>query len=244
MNIAVKVEYIARDSRRQDIVWIRVTDRETGRVTVYQGRDEPLAPKVIAESKPRLMDCMDCHNRPSHDYRSPDAAIDLAILTGQIDPGLPVVKKAAVQAMVGTYSSDDEARKGIAGSMTDFYRKNYPAVPEQKERQFRDAILEVQTAYEQNIFPVMKADWSDYPNDIGHFIFRGCMRCHDGQHASRSGTVIPNDCRTCHIILAQGPKTSRDQVIAANGLDFRHPIDIGDAWKEGHCFECHRGVQP
>jgi hypothetical protein len=244
MNIAVKVEYIARDSRRQDIAWIRVTDRETGRVTVYQDRDEPLAPKVIAESKPRLMDCMDCHNRPSHDYRSPDAAIDLAILTGQIDPGLPGVKKAAVQAMVGTYSSDQDVRKGIAGCMVDFYRKNDPAVSEQKERQVRDAILAVQTTYEQNIFPVMKSDWSDYPNDIGHFTFRGCMRCHDGKHAGRSGAVITNECRTCHIILAQGPQTARDQVIAASGLDFRHPVDIGDAWKEGHCFECHRGVQP
>jgi hypothetical protein len=244
MNIAVRVEYIARDWRRQDIPWIRVTDRATGRVTLYQDRERPLTRSEIAEAKPRLMDCMDCHNRPSHDYKSPDAAIDIAILTGQIDAGLPEIKKTAVQAMVGRYASDQDARKGIAGSIADFYRRNYPAVPEQKEGKLRDAILAVQSAYERNIFPFMKAAWSDYPNDIGHFTFPGCMRCHDGKHASVSGTIIPNDCRTCHIIIAQGPKASGERSIAANGLAFRHPVDIGGAWKEGHCYECHQGVEP
>ena len=244
MNIAVKVEYIARDKRRQDIPWIRVTDKATGRVTVYQDRGRPLTQQEIDGARPRRMDCMDCHDRPSHDYKSPDNAVDLALLTGQIDAGLPEIKKAAVQAMVGKYATDDEARRGIAGGITDFYRLNYPVIAEQKEKPIRDAILAVQNAYEQNIFPFMKADWADYPNDIGHFTFRGCMRCHDGTHASGSGTIIPNDCRTCHVIIAQGPETAGARIIAENGLEFRHPVDIGDAWKKGRCYECHTGTRP
>jgi hypothetical protein len=106
------------------------------------------------------------------------------------------------------------------------------------------SFLAAQNAYERNVFPLMKANWSDYPNDIGHFMFRGCMRCHDGKHTSSSGAIIPNDCRTCHVIIAKGPKIGSERMIAEKGLEFKHPIDIGDAWKQGHCYECHRGTQP
>lgn len=244
MNIAIAVEYIARDRQRQDIPWLQVTDRETGRVTVYQDQDRPLTQKEIAEARPRRMDCMDCHNRPSHNYKSPDSAIDLAILTNQISPGLPGIKKAAVDAMTGTYPSDNEAMKGIAGRITDFYRLNYPALAEREEKQIGEAIQAVQKAYERNIFPFMKANWSDYPNDIGHFTFRGCMRCHDGKHANERGVVIPNDCRTCHAIIAQGPEMSGEKIVPETGLVFKHPVDIGDAWKQGRCYDCHQGTQP
>jgi hypothetical protein len=244
MNIATRIEYIARDKRRQDIPWIRVTDRTTGRVAVYEDRDNPLTHEEVSEAGRRQMDCMDCHNRPSHDYRSPDNAVDLAILTGQIDPFLPEIKKAAVQAMVGQYISDEDARKGIAGRITNFYLKNYPDVTKQQEKRMNEAILAVQSAYDRNIFPFMKADWSDYPNNIGHFTFRGCMRCHDGTHATAAGTVIPNGCRTCHVIIAQGPAGAGGLVISGRGLPFRHPVDIGGAWKSGHCYECHGGTEP
>ena len=143
MNIAVHVEYIARDRQRQDIPWIRVTDKATGRVTVYQDRGRPLTQQEIDGARPRRMDCMDCHDRPSHDYKSPDNAVDLALLTGQIDAGLPEIKKAAVQAMVGKYATDEEARRGIAGGMTDFYRLKYPVLAEQKGKPIRGAILAV-----------------------------------------------------------------------------------------------------
>ncbi len=132
----------------------------------------------------------------------------------------------------------------VGGGVTDFYRLNYPDVSSQKEKQIKEAILAVQAAYERNIFPEMKAKWSDYPNDIGHFTFRGCMRCHDGKHVSSSGTVIMNDCRTCHIIISQGPKMAGEKIIAETGVEFRHPVDIGDAWKQGNCYDCHSGAQP
>jgi NapC/NirT cytochrome c family, N-terminal region len=243
MNIAVKVEYIARDKGRQDIPWIRLTDKATGMTTVYQDRENPLTQKEIMEAEMRTMDCMDCHNRPTHDYRSPDNAVDLVLLTGQIDAGLPEIKNTAMQALTTKYDSNAAAMKGIAGSITDFYRQKYPDIAGQKEKQIREAVLAVQGAYDRNIFPVMKADWSHYPNNIGHFIFRGCMRCHDGNHASGS-RIIPNDCLTCHFIIAQGPNLAQEKIIAATGLVFKHPVDIGEAWKEGHCYECHSGTKP
>jgi hypothetical protein len=242
MNIAFKVEYIARDKLRQDIPWIRLTDKATGKVTVYQDREKPLTQRQIKEAEIRIMDCMDCHNRPSHDYRSPDNAIDLELVTGQIDVRLPEIKMIAVQSMTTKYNSEATAMHGIEEKIFDFYRTKYPIIADQKEMAIRDAVVAIQRAYKENIFPGMKADWSDYPNNIGHYAFRGCMRCHDGKHMSISG-AIPNDCRTCHIIIAQGPAMGGKEIISALGMEFKHPVDIGKAWKEGHCYDCHGGTQ-
>lgn len=244
MNIAVIVEYVARDERRLDIPWIRVTDKVTGRVTVYRDTENPLTPKELEQARTRSMDCMDCHNRPSHDFQSPDHAIDVALETGLIDPDLPEIKKTAVEAMVKGYPTEAEALKQIAAFITDFYRTRYPRISERQEKEIQQAILATQAAYSRNIFPIMKASWLDYPNDIGHFLFPGCMRCHDGKHASSTGTAVPNNCRSCHIILAQGPARAEKMIEAEDGIPFVHPVDIGDAWKQGTCYECHTGVQP
>ncbi len=244
MNIAVQVEYIARDKQRQDIPWIRVTDRQTGRTAVYQDSARPLSQGEIAAAKPRTMDCMDCHDRPSHSFHSPDYEIDRAILTGQIAADIPEIKQVSVNAMIKEPPSEAEALAGIAASITDFYRAKYSQRYLQKEKEIKDAIRATQEAYARNIFPGMKTKWTDYPDNIGHFIFPGCMRCHDGKHKSSSGLIVPNDCRACHVILSQGTKGRSRSIDLQTGLEFRHPVDIGDAWKNGACYDCHRGVGP
>ncbi len=244
MNIAVKVEYVARDKKRQDIPWIRVTDRETGKVIVYQDVSMPLSEKELQSLKPRTMDCMDCHNRPSHNFHSPDYAVNLAILTGKIDGELPEIKSAAVKALSQDYATSADAQKQIIKAIPDFYRLKYPDIYSRKRKEIEESTGAILTAYTRNVFPEMKARWSDYPDDIGHFIFKGCMRCHDGKHKSEEGAVIPNDCRTCHIILSQGSPGKSEVVDFRTGLEFKHPVDIGDAWKGGACYECHTGSGP
>jgi NapC/NirT cytochrome c family, N-terminal region len=243
MNIGFKIEYIARDKQRQDIPWVRATNKQTGLTTVYQDSTNPLLPESSDMEKPRIMDCIDCHSRPSHEFRSPDHEIDLALVMGQIDPALPEIKKVAVEALTGEYKSEEDALKGIERTLSDFYQANYPTVNAQKSQAIHKSIRASQEAYVRNFFPAMKARWSDYPNNIGHFNFRGCMRCHDGKHTSGNGTIIANNCRYCHIILSQGAG-KRGKIINNAGLDFIHPIDIGPAWKEGNCYDCHRGTQP
>jgi hypothetical protein len=243
MNIGFKIEYIARDKQRQDIPWVRATNKQTGLTTVYQDSTNPLLPESSDMEKPRIMDCIDCHSRPSHEFRSPDHEIDLALVMGQIDPALPEIKKVAVDALTGEYKSEEDALKGIERTLSDFYQANYPTVNAQKSQAIHKSIRASQDAYVRNFFPSMKARWSDYPNNIGHFNFRGCMRCHDGKHTSGNGTVIANNCHYCHIILSQGAG-KRGRIINNAGLDFIHPIDIGPAWKEGNCYDCHRGTQP
>jgi len=190
------------------------------------------------------MDCMDCHNRPSHIYNSPDYSIDLAILTGQIDRNIPDIKRVAVDNMAREYSTHDSAIIEIANSMIDFYRVNLPEVYDKMRVQIDEAAVATQQAFSNNVFPEMKVRWSAYPNNIGHFINVGCMRCHMGNHKNEDGVAITHDCDACHIILAQGQSDSILVSTTARGFEFRHPEDIGDAWKEMGCFECHSGVQP
>jgi hypothetical protein len=244
MNIGVKVEYIHRDERRQDIPWVRVTDRQTGRVTVYQDESAPLSEEEIAAAEVRVMDCMDCHNRPSHIYKSPDAAVDHRILIGEIDQGIPEVKRIAVEAMTKDYPTTDDALREIAGTITDFYRKEHPDFFRQNTPKIDRAVLATQNAFSQNIFPAMKARWSDYPDNIGHFINKGCMRCHEGNHVSDDGVQLTHDCNTCHTILSQGSGERAEVAATQEGLEFQHPEDIGEMWREVGCYECHSGVQP
>jgi hypothetical protein len=244
MNIGVKVEYIARDEKRQDIPWVKITDKVTDRVTVYQDATDPLTEEEIAAAKPRVMDCMDCHNRPSHIFYSPDDAIDKAILTGLIDASIPSIKRIAVEALSKDYASQPEAIKGIANYVTDYYRINHPKFYEANRVTVDDAIIGAQDAFSKNIFPTMKVNWSHYPNNIGHFYSTGCMRCHLGNHKSEDGITITHDCRACHIIMAQGSGDRAEVSVTQEGLEFEHPVDIDQAWKEVGCYECHTGVQP
>jgi hypothetical protein len=153
MNIGVKVEYIARDERRQDIPWVRITDNVTGRVTTYQDEDNPLSEEELAGGTVRRMDCIDCHNRPSHKFNSPDAAVDRAILTGEIDQALPDIKRVAVEAMQKSYETKQEAFQSIATAIPDFYQKEYPEVLKEKRVAIDKAVLAVQEQFSQNIFP-------------------------------------------------------------------------------------------
>jgi len=243
MNIGTKVEYIARDPRRQEIPWVRITDRVTGRVTVYQDEDNPLTEEELAAATPRRMDCMDCHNRPSHRFRSPDYAIDQALLTGQIDATLPEIKRIAVEAMQAEYATEEEAHRAIATKIPDAYRESYPEVFEKRRVDIDDAVLATQKQFSLNIFPEMKVTWEGYPDNIGHFIFPGCMRCHDGKKKSAEGWVIKRDCTSCHIILRQGSGEHMQMAMSEDGLEFVHP-DGGDDWRDTNCYECHTGTQP
>jgi hypothetical protein len=103
-----------------------------------------------------------------------------------------------------------------------------------------DAVVaEAQSIYKTNIFPEMKADWRAYPDNIGHKEWNGCFRCHDGNHKTADGktTMKADDCKTCHLILAQG---NDEQMAKLNGqgYDFIH---IDSEYSDFSCTDCHTG---
>jgi NapC/NirT cytochrome c family, N-terminal region len=66
---------------------------------------------------------------------------------------------------------------------------------------------------EENVFPGVRVSWGTYPNNIGHEMFPGCFRCHDGQHVTKTGDSISQDCAGCHELVAveeQNPKILKD----------------------------------
>lgn len=122
--------------------------------------------------------------------------------------------------------------------MENYYRTNYPEVIAKRKGALDNAIEQIQTIYSRNYFPEMKHDWRQYPDHIGHMYSPGCFRCHDGKHVNDEGKVLSKDCNTCHTILAQQYE-NRPQRFALKGLEYEHPVDIGTAWKEMNCNDCH-----
>ena len=71
MNITNKITYFATDEQRQVIPWVRMEDH-SGKVTEYVMKDGAPTQAQIDKADKRRMDCIDCHNRPTHIYVPPD----------------------------------------------------------------------------------------------------------------------------------------------------------------------------
>jgi c(7)-type cytochrome triheme protein len=238
MNILNKIWYVASDARRQAIPWVRIQGPD-GRVTEYMAKDKPLAPDALKTADIRRMDCVDCHNRPSHRYLPPSRAVDLALQFGRIATDLPFIKKIAVEAMVKPYATAADADRGIETAIRTFYQQQYPAVAKDQDPKLRAAVAEVQRVYHQNFFPEMRANWQAYPDNIGHKEFPGCFRCHDGNHVSRDGKVISRACDSCHEFLVREPSGTLARTAATPA--FAHPWKLAGRHAEIPCASCHTG---
>jgi putative Mn2+ efflux pump MntP len=196
------------DESRQIIPEVTLT-RADGTKTVFRSGAK-LEEKKSSHGEPdvRTMDCLDCHNRPSHIYLSAQQAIDLKFEEGKISRELPFIKREAINAVSKTYKTSAAAKSGIAADLQAFYQQNYPEVVKMKQPQLTQAIAGVQAAFAENVFPEMNIGWSNYTSLLQHGpdFDKGCFRCHGGEHKSDSGEVISSDCDNCHSILAEGEK--------------------------------------
>ena len=107
-----------------------------------------------------------------------------------------------------------------------------------KQLEIRGAVDEVQAIFRRTTFPEMRLNWQTHPNNLGHFYFAGCFRCHDGQHVSADGKVIGKDCSLCHNVLSEEEGSTKLAAIPATS--FQHPVDIGDLTGVT-CSDCHTG---
>ena len=237
MNISNEIHYVATDDDRQNIPYIYAKDTQ-GRVTEYFARDSKLTKDQIAAMPKRRMDCIDCHNRPTHIYVPPDTSVDRSFSAHRLDISLPFLKQQSVAALTGSYKDTDAAMQGIAKTIEDFYAAKYPDISKNKLPEIRAAVEELQRIYKLTFFPEMKLDWRTHPNNIGHMFFNGCFRCHDGNHVSPEGKVISKACNTCHTVLSQ--QENLVSLTTAPGQDFKHPVDIGDLTGV-NCSDCHTG---
>ncbi|SDS43879.1 NapC/NirT family cytochrome c [Opitutus sp. GAS368] len=224
-----QVDYYATDDKRQVIPWMRVTNPKDGTARVYRAADfkgEPPADKI------RRMDCLDCHNRPAHDFPSANASVEQAMASGTLSRKLPNIKREAVKAMLQKEISTAAAAPGRIG---DYLRGKYAEAADTAP-----AIAEVQRLFASSMFPERQADWRGYPDNLGHKDWAGCFRCHDSKHQGAGGLVVPaSDCTSCHTILAQGKGAMLEQ-LNARGLEFKHPD--GELDPDLTCSDCHNGA--
>jgi hypothetical protein len=198
MNVANEVDYIATDDRREVIPYVRVKDRH-GNVREYYV--EGVTPEELQQGEQRRMDCVDCHNRPTHPFSpSPEKAVDSAIGGGEMSRSLPYIRREAVAALKINYPDRVSAEQEIAARLGNFYKSNYPEVAGSKSGEVDRAIQAVQRVYRRNVFPKMNVTWGTHPNHIGHTTSPGCFRCHDDNHKTKDGRTIGQDCSLCHEI--------------------------------------------
>ena len=241
MNIANKIMDVATDSRRQVIPWVQAEGPD-GKVVTYTTNDGSFKEEQLTTGEKRRMDCIDCHNRPTHIYRPPNESVNEVMSLKWINPEIPSIKATAVEALTRPYGTEEGAMDSIGIFIRDQYAQRYPDIARTMKVSIDSAIDQVKKIYSKNFFPEMHVSWQHYPDNIGHLYSPGCFRCHDGKHVGSNGKVLTKECSTCHVILSQNLNDTKPQV-SLEGVEYRHPVDIGDAWKEMNCSDCHGEIQ-
>ncbi len=237
MALAGQIEYVATDDELQDISWVRMTDK-AGRQSIYRSDGRPNSdPRPDGDI--RQLDCMDCHNRPAHKFRSPQEAVDLYLETGRIDTQLPFIKRQAVAVLTESYPDVDTAEARIGASLTEYYQENYPELIESNKASVHGAIDGVRDIYRRYFFPDMKVNWQTYPDNIGHLYSSGCFRCHDGKHVNQRNERISHECSTCHTFL--NPLKNGGKIGVIQQGEFVHPYELQGGHATLRCDQCHTG---
>jgi len=237
MNVANKIEYLHTDEKRNNIPWVKLTTKN-GEEIIFKNNEIEFDENNYDKSNFRLMDCIDCHNRPSHIYYPADKSVNLALFLKRIDESLPYIKSVAVDVLEQSYTKKIIGLDSIKISIENFYSYNYPEVYRNKFESIRKSIEEIQKIYNRNYFPSMQVSWRGFPNHISHLYDTGCFRCHDGKHFSDDGKVIRKECNLCHTIIAQVTAEGEEQ-LSLNGLDFIHPVELEESIESQNCVKCH-----
>lgn len=244
INPNVKIEYASEDDKKENILWVKYTNLSNGEVNIYKNEEEDVDDNVISKLSKKTMDCIDCHNRPSHSYKMPADYVDNLLISGKVSRTIPRIKYISMEILKEEYPDKETAAKTINDEIHKFYKSDYPDFYKKNKTLIVDAIKNIQESFSLNTFPKMKASHVAYPNHIGHLETNGCFRCHNNTFKSKSGRIISKDCDLCHTIIAQGKPSEIESSSIYKSLEFKHPIDIKYAWKEYHCSECHNTLYP
>ncbi len=198
-----KITYSYEDDSRELISEVQLSKADGSKV-IFKN------PESSAENQPgslkhgiKEMDCVDCHNRPAHIYLSPEEALDRMIANGMISPELPFIKKKGMELLTASYPSKEHAFQAIGTALPSWYAEQYPKLGREKSALITQAASSIQKAYRENIYPNMKIVWNTYQSNLGHHDDGGCFRCHNDTLEAADGSVIPQDCETCHVLLAE-----------------------------------------
>lgn len=214
MGPGVKVRYAHSDKQRQKIPWVEYTGKDGQTFTFKADGYKADGP---GDMDVRTMDCMDCHNRPSHTYELAERGVNRALAAGDIDRDLPYVRKISLEVLKAKYATTEASERDIPAKFKAYYEKNYPQVWSSRNAAVESSAKAVLGVFSRSVFPEMNVQWGAYPVNLGHTDFDGCFRCHDERPSTKGNRTIPQDCDTCHKTLAQDEESPK--VLADLGLD-------------------------
>jgi len=197
-----QVSYVSTDDSREEIPWVRL-ERQDGTVEEFVAEDVEGLDELLASRAPRVMDCVDCHNRPTHVFESLEGAVDLALEEARLNRDVPFVRREGVRALRAVEDDAADPAGRIRGLLETAYAEHAEDGVEVTEAQLDEITTELAGIRARNVFPSMSVTWGTYRSFLGHEDDGGCFRCHDGLHTSASGRTIADDCETCHWILAE-----------------------------------------
>jgi len=195
-HIENPVYYYSLDELDQEIPYIRVQN-EDGTFTEYVDIESDFNVSDIDQNELKQMDCITCHNRITHNFKTPASSVDESMGRGLISPEIPGIRLRAVDVLSIGYDSREKAMQAIDALEDDYKRTDY--YPGHGE-QIRAAIEEIKAIYDRTVFHEQKIDWTTHPNNLGHINSPGCFRCHDGKHLNEVDEAIPLECNLCHSI--------------------------------------------
>jgi len=117
------IRYISTDRERQTIPVVYYTD-DQGKTTEFISTDTKPTQEQLDKGEHRTMDCVDCHNRPTHEFDLPDNAVDKQMYLDHIIPELRYIRKNSVEVLTVNYSNLDVVRQYIIAELNNFYRAN------------------------------------------------------------------------------------------------------------------------
>jgi nitrate/TMAO reductase-like tetraheme cytochrome c subunit len=242
-HIENKVEYIATDPQRQTIPWVRA--ELNGETFTFVDVTNPMSEEDLAQYEIREMDCIDCHNRASHVFRSTDEMLDESMANGILPTDLPYLRREAYQAMED-YDTFDGVMAAIE-AIPDFYEANYPEIYAENQVVLVDVVEELKDMYATSHFPEAEVNYKTYPDNLAHSEDPGCFRCHDGKHyvEDDGDKSIRLHCTICHTIPETVPAGEPAPEITFESA-WQPDYHLSSTWIADHrytydetCHDCH-----
>lgn len=193
-----EVKYLAADEKRTRIAKIRVKRPDGSHDEFVKGDVEAHEGE---EQEWRVMDCIDCHNRPTHVYDMPEERVDFGLLSKRINPEIPGIREDSLTAVTTPYKSREAAQEKMIGHLLELQSKRDEKAAKQYEADIRKAGEYLLEIYLANVWPEMNVGWGTYMGHLGHQYEDegyGCFRCHDEEHENKNGDTVSQDCSLCH----------------------------------------------
>ncbi|MEW6427601.1 MAG: NapC/NirT family cytochrome c [Thermodesulfobacteriota bacterium] len=197
-----KVTYLA-NKKRTKIIKVQVV-RDDGSTDEFVSQENKTEPEE--EYEWRLMDCIDCHNRPTHIYDMPEERVDFGLLSGKIDGDVPGIREDSLIAINHPYATRKEAEAGIPDHLMKLQKLRSEADAVRNAEAIKRAGDYLVATYLDNVWPEMNVIWGTYQKHLGHpnpdseygEIEYGCWRCHNEDHVNSQGKNISQECDICH----------------------------------------------